>query len=86
MILDHEVNSRPCYVCVYDSSILVAAAGDSIMAWDLNDLGDAAPRCRITMSCRVHCLNLAFEGSVALGLADGHSAFFAMGFGSAVYH
>ncbi|CAK9085425.1 WD_REPEATS_REGION domain-containing protein [Durusdinium trenchii] len=71
LILDHEVNSRPCYVCVYDSSILVAAAGDSIMAWDLNDLGDAAPRCRITMSCRVHCLNLAFEGSVALGLADG---------------
>ena len=37
LVLDHAVNTRPCYVCVVDE-ILVAASGDSLLRWDLRNL------------------------------------------------
>ena len=46
LVLDHAVNTRPCYVCVVDQ-ILVAASGDSLLRWDLKNL-DLGP---VEMSC-----------------------------------
>lgn len=69
LILDRSVDTRPCYVCVHDD-VLVAAAGDSVMCWDVKNLEDL-PLCKIQASCRVHCLAPAFEDSIILGLADG---------------
>eukprot|EP00435_Cladocopium_sp_Y103_P041250 s559_g11.t1 len=69
LIFSRSVDTRPCYVCVHDN-VLVAAAGDSVMCWDVNNLEDV-PLCKIQASCRVHCLAPAFEDSIILGLADG---------------
>ena len=52
LLLDHDVGTRPCYLCVQDN-ILVAAAGDALMCWDINNLEDVplyktqvrGPRC-----------------------------------------
>eukprot|EP00434_Breviolum_minutum_P027421 symbB.v1.2.024241.t1/scaffold2279.1/size83532/8 len=69
LLLDHNVGKRPCYLCVQDN-ILVAAAGDALMCWDINNLEDV-PLHKTQASCRVHCVANAFDGSIIVGLADG---------------
>lgn len=65
-------STRPCYVLVKDD-MLIAAAGEAVMRWSLEDLesqSDPSAQ-RIEVTSNVHSLAAGFKGTFALGLEDG---------------
>jgi len=67
-VCPRDAYTRPCYVHV-SGNMLIAAAGTSVMRWDIQEL-DAQPH-TVQVTSNIHCLAPGFEGSFALGLEDG---------------
>ena len=64
-------STRPCYVLVKDD-MLIAAAGEAVMRWSLEDLesqSDPSAQ-RIEVTSNVHSLAAGFKGTFALGLEE----------------